>query len=204
MFLPYKLNQIVRVLKQDIDEDLLQQIINGDTVAYATVYELFKDLVFAFAYSLIKDRDTAEEVVQQVFFKLWERREQIDVTQSFSAYIKRITYNHIIDFFRKVKRETQLQAELQRNMESLCNSHQDMLTRKDLETIYRTAIELLPTQKKNVYLLAKEEDLSYDEIATEMNISKNTVRNHMTIAIQFVREYVGKHYVISLIFLLIN
>lgn len=193
----------MHVLKTDIDEDLLQRIIKGDTVAYATVYELFKDLVFAFAYSLIKDRDTAEEVVQQVFFKLWEKREQIDIKQSFPAYIKRITYNHIIDFFRKVKRDTQLQAELQRNMESLCDSHQDMLIRKDLETVYRTAIDMLPAQKKNVYLLAKEENMSYDEIAAEMNISKNTVRNHMTIAIQFVRDYVSKHYVVSLIFLFV-
>jgi len=182
--------------------NLLQQIVVGDSNAFSEVYELFQDKIFVFAYSLTKDRNIAEEIVQQVFLKLWEKRSQIDANQPFDAYIKRITYNLIIDFFRKIRRDNVLQEALQKNMEMLPNTSEDIIASKQLEIIYRNAIELLPPQKKRAYLLAKDESLSYKEIGEKMKLSKNTVRNHMTVAIQFIREHVSKHYFILLVFVL--
>ncbi len=185
--------------KQNIEESLIQQIINGDADAYTAVYELYKDRIFAFAYSLTKSKDIAEETVQEVFLRLWEKRSQIKLGTSFTAYIKAIAYNHIIDFFRQVKRSAALKETLQENMETLRNTNEEVLISKNLELLYKHAIELLPPQKKRVYLLGRDGCLSYDEIAAEMNISKNTVRNHMTEAIRLIRQYISMKYLPCLI-----
>ncbi|MFL9484193.1 RNA polymerase sigma factor [Chitinophagaceae bacterium LWZ2-11] len=178
-----------------IETDLLLQIIKGDTEAYTEVYELYKDKIYAFAFTLTKSKDIAEEIVQDVFLKLWEKRTQIDADKSFTEYIKKITYHQVIDFFRKVKRDRGLQQKLEKNIQALRNANEDELIGKELHILYKKAIEQLPPQKKKVYLLGREGVLKYEEIAAEMGLSKNTVKNHMSEAIQLIRQYISTHYI---------
>ncbi|HEY8897235.1 MAG TPA: RNA polymerase sigma-70 factor [Niastella sp.] len=175
------------------EKGLLLQIISGDTDAFAEIYDLYKDRIFAFAYTLTKSKEIAEEATQEVFVKLWEKRDQINSDFPLTPYIKKITYNYIISFFRKVKLDKQLQQNLYRNMEALRNSNEDEILQKELNNLYRRAIEELPQQKRTAYLLSREQHLSYEEIALQMGLSKNTVRNHMTEAIQFIRNYITNH-----------
>lgn len=175
------------------EKELLLQVVQGDADAFAGIYELYKDKIFAFAFTLTKSKDIAAEAVQEVFFRLWEKRGQIDADQPFTAYIKKITYHHIIDFFRKAKRDRALQQQLYAKIEALRNSTEDELMGKELHRLYRQAIDQLPPQKKKIYLLSREQQLSYEAIAAETGISKNTVRNHMTEAIRFIRRYVTTH-----------
>jgi RNA polymerase sigma-70 factor (family 1) len=175
------------------EKGLLSQIINGDADAFAEVYELYKDRIFAFAFTLTKSKEIAEEATQEVFLKLWERRNQIDTNYPLTPYIKKITYNYIVSFFRKVKLDRQLQQNLYTNMEALRNTNEDELLQKELNKLYQQAIEQLPQQKRKAYILSREQHLSYEEIALQMGISKNTVRNHMTEAIQFIRNYITNH-----------
>lgn len=175
------------------EKGLLLQIINGDTDAFAEIYDLYKDRIFAFAYTLTKSKEIAEEATQEVFVKLWEKRDQINTDFPLTPYIKKITYNYIISFFRKVKLDKQLQQNLYRNMEALRSSNEDEILQKELNNLYRRAIEELPQQKRTAYLLSREQHLSYEEIALQMGLSKHTVRNHMTEAIQFIRNYITNH-----------
>jgi RNA polymerase sigma-70 factor (family 1) len=175
------------------EKGLLLQIISGDTDAFAEIYDLYKDRIFAFAYTLTKSKEIAEEATQEVFVKLWEKRDQINTDYPLTPYIKKITYNYIISFFRKVKLDKQLQQNLYRNMEALRNSNEDEILQKELNNLYRRAIEELPQQKRTAYMLSREQHLSYEEIALQMGLSKNTVRNHMTEAIQFIRNYITNH-----------
>jgi RNA polymerase sigma-70 factor (ECF subfamily) len=175
------------------EKGLLLQIINGDAAAFAEVYELYKDRIFAFAFTLTKSKEIAEEATQEVFVKLWERRNQIDANYPLTPYIKKITYNYIISFFRKVKLDRQLQQNLYSNMEALQNTNEDELLQKELSKLYQQAIEQLPQQKRTAYTLSREQHLTYEEIALQMGISKNTVRNHMSEAIHFIRNYITNH-----------
>lgn len=181
--------------------ELIRMLIGGDASAFAELYELYKDKVFAFAFALTKSGETAEEVVQEVFIRLWQKREQIDTGPSFNAYLKKITYNLVIDFFRKTKRDKTLQDKLQEHLEALQQTHPDQLMEKQLQRIYQQAIEQLPAQKKKIYLLSREHELSYEEIARETGLSRNTVRNHMTEAIRQIRAYVINHTDIALLIL---
>lgn len=175
------------------EKGLLLQLIKGDTDAFAEIYDLYKDRIFAFAFTLTKSKEIAEEATQEVFVKLWEKRDQINTEYPLTPYIKKITYNYIISFFRKVKLDKQLQQNLYRNMEALRNSNEDEILQKELNKLYRRAIEELPQQKRTAYLLSREQHLSYEEIALQMGLSKNTVRNHMTEAIRFIRTYITSH-----------
>src|ERR1700754_1424062 len=168
-------------------------MMQGDTNAFTEVYELYKDKVFAFAFTLTKSRDTAEEAVQEVFFKLWEKRAQINTELSFTAYVKKIAYHCIIDFFRKVKRDRAIQQKLQNNMIALQHTHEDELIGKELQKLYQQAIDQLSPQRKRIFTLSREQHYSYEEIAGEMDLSKNTVRNQMAEAIQSIRRYIATH-----------
>ncbi|WP_205512789.1 RNA polymerase sigma-70 factor [Longitalea arenae] len=175
------------------EKGLLLQVINGDAEAFSEIYDLYKDRIFAFAFTLTKSKEIAEEATQEVFVKLWEKRDQINTEYPLIPYIKKITYNYIISFFRKVKLDRQLQQNLYSNMEALRNTNEDELLQKELNKLYRQAIDQLPQQKRMAYTLSREQHLSYEEIALQMGISKNTVRNHMTEAIQFIRNYITSH-----------
>ncbi|SFE50109.1 RNA polymerase sigma-70 factor, ECF subfamily [Chitinophaga sp. CF118] len=185
------------------DYELIRMLIEGDATAFAELYELYRDKIFSFAFILTKSSSTAEEVVQEVFLKLWDRRDQIDINQSFTAYIRKITYHQVITFFRKAKRDRTLQQQLYDNMTALQQVSPDHLMEKQLQKAYHDAIRQLPPQKQKIYLLSRDEDLSYEEIASKMGISKNTVRNHMAEAISFIRRYVTTHSDIALLVLAI-
>ncbi|MGX5818635.1 RNA polymerase sigma factor [Chitinophaga lutea] len=175
------------------EEELLLRSIRGDAAAFAELYEAHRDKVFAFAFTLCKSADTATEVVQEVFVRLWERRAQIEPGHSFAAYLRKITYHEVLGFFRKARRDRTLQDQLYANMQALQESTPDELIGKELARLYQEAIDRLPTQKKQVYLLSRDAGLRYEDIAAQLGLSRNTVRNHMTEAIRQIRAYVSTH-----------
>lgn len=180
---------------------LLVRVRQGDAEAFATVYNQYRGRVLAFSYTLTKSKAIAEDITQDVFSKLWERREQIDPQQSFQGYLKKITFNQVVSFFRKVKLNKTLCQKLYSNMQLLSLQQTIPVSDNELLKLYQAAIGRLPAQRKKAYLLSREADLSYDQIAEEMGLSKNTVRNHIAEAIHFIRDYVARHYVLISFFL---
>jgi RNA polymerase sigma-70 factor (family 1) len=196
-------DELGSALKDEDERVFVRLIVQGNEAAFEQLYELYKDKIFAFAFALSKSKDVAQEIVQETFVRLWEKRDQINPDISFNGYIKKITYHLVIDFFRKVKLDVKLQQKLQENMQELQHTFEDDLIGKDLNKLYQQAIDQLPTQKQKIYLLSRQQQFSYEEIAAELNLSKNTVRNHMTEAIKFIRSYVSLHAELSLVAVLI-
>ncbi|MBS1563254.1 MAG: RNA polymerase sigma-70 factor [Bacteroidetes bacterium] len=175
------------------EKALLLQMARGDAAAFSEIYELYRDRVFAFVFALTKSRELSADAVQEVFVRLWEKREQLDIGKTFGAYVKTITYHFVIDFFRKARRDRALQQKLLLNMEALRVSGEDEVLGRELHTLYRTAIGQLPEQRRKLYLLSRDQQLSYEEIAAQTGLSKNTVRNQIAAAIRFIRQYVANH-----------
>ncbi len=171
------------------ETELIADMKRGDADAFTQIFKRYREQVFRFSFTLTKSRETAEDLVQEVFSKLWERRDQIDTLQSFQGYIKRITYNHVMSFFRKVKLEKELQQELYINTRllGLEQQHAEAFNTESIR-FYNMLVAQLPAQRKKAYLLSRDEGLSYEAIAGAMGISKNTVRNHIAEALQFIRE----------------
>ena len=132
--------------------------------------------------------EDAEEIVQEVFVKLWEHRNQIEAGHNFESYLKTIARNHILNLLKKTARDKMMQQTLCERMQALRSLPSDRLVEKELELLHQRAIFLLSPRQKVAYLLRKEEGLSYKEIASELHVSKNTAKNHTGDAIKIIRR----------------
>lgn len=177
-------------LSRSTENELVQHLITGDANAFRDIYNAWHQKIFNFAFYLTKSKDLAEETVQEVFIKLWEKREALNPDTTLQSYLKKLSQNHIIDTFRKANTQKELQKKIFNNMAALHQVPADTLMQKQLEKAYMDAIDKLPPQKKIIYLMHRDEDLTYQEIAQRLGLSKNTVRNHMSEAIQSIRDHV--------------
>lgn len=175
------------------DYELLIKLRNGDQLAFAQVYNLYRHKMYTYACNLCKSTEIAEEIVQEVFIRIWQKKEQINTELNFAAYVKKITLNHVLNHLKKAARDRVLQEEIFNYIDTIRNTTEDNLLEKELLKTYDEAIELLPPQKKLIYQLSRNEEMTHEQIAEKLNISKNTVKNHMVEASKFVRSYVSKH-----------
>jgi RNA polymerase sigma-70 factor (ECF subfamily) len=180
---------------------LLKQLVAGDAESFREIYEHYQGKIFLFALRLTKSKSEAEEVIQEVFVRLWEKRENIKVEKNFNAYILTITKNLILDRLKKAAYDKTIQQNIYQNMQALQNTTVDILIEKELTWLHQQAIERLSPQRKIVFRLSREEELSYEEIAEKLGISKNTVRNQMSDSLKSIREYIAGHPDIALILL---
>lgn len=186
------------------EEQLLKRLAAGDDIAFNTIYEQYQQSVFAFAFYLTKSKELSEEVVQEVFVRVWEKKEQLPENMMILPYIKRMTQNLVLDLFRKAGREQALQQQLQDAMRNIFSHPDDQLQEKELRRIYRQGIDLLSPQKKIIYTLHRDHQLSYEQIADKLGLSPHTVRNHMAEAIRSVRAHVNKHSVLLPVVILLR
>ena len=172
---------------------LLNQIVDGNASAFRVLYERYQGKVFLFALRLTKSKSEAEEIVQEVFVKLWERRSGINIEKNFNAYILTITRNLVIDILKKAARDKTVQEKIYENMLKMQSASVDLLIHKETERLHRLAIENLSPKRKVVYMLSREEELTYEEIAKKLNVSRNTVRNQMSESLKSIREFLTGH-----------
>lgn len=184
---------VKKTLSLDRQTELLIRLKNGDQTAFAEIYGQYRGRIFKYALKLCKSEETAEEIVQEVFVRIWQKKEQINVEWYFGAYIRKITLNHVINHLKKVAKDRELRNKLFSYIENIRNSTEDGLYEKELQEIYRRAIEKLPPQRKLAYELSRNEYMSHEEIGEQLGISKHTVKNHIVEASKFIRTYVGKH-----------
>lgn len=173
--------------------ELLKGMIAGDTESFRQIYGFYQGRVFLFAFRLTKSKSDAEEVVQEVFVKLWEKRENINIDKSFSAYVLTITKNFILDKFKKASLDRAMQQKMYANMQAMQNASVDEIIKKELHRLQMQAINKLSPQQKKMFLLSREEELTYEEIANKLGISKNTVRNQISDALRTIRDYLSNH-----------
>lgn len=181
--------------------ELLRQLIAGDAESFRKIYEFYQGNIFLFALRLTKLKSEAEEVVQEVFVRLWEKRENIKVEKNFNAYLLTITRNLVLDRLKKAAYDETIQQKIYQNMQALQNTTVDVLIEKELTRLHQQAIDRLSPQKKIVFRLSREEELTYEEIAERLGISKNTVRNQMADSLKSIREYLVGHPDIAFILL---
>ncbi len=177
------------------DEYCLSKIQEGDEHFFNLIFGKYRNQLFAYLFKVTKSKELAEEIVLDVFLKLWHGREAITEIQNFEAFLYRVAHNKAIDFFRAAKRSSALQQTLWDAMAEAPadDSADNRLLFKNTDALIKEAINQLSPQRKKVFELRHYEDLSYAEIATNLNLSSNTVRNHLAASLQFIREYLQKN-----------
>ncbi|HEX2630995.1 MAG TPA: RNA polymerase sigma-70 factor [Chitinophagaceae bacterium] len=173
---------------------MLRRISHGDEEAFARLFHHYKLPLLAYAIKITRLQDAAEELVQEVFLKLWLHRESLRDVENASGYIFRITRNAAVDFLRRMSASTAMQNAIWSSMDNDSNSTQEDVQLRDVQRIVQTGVDQLPSQQQKVFQLSRQQGMSYEEIGEELGISANTVKNHLVKALKFLREYLEKHY----------
>lgn len=186
---------------EKINEATIEGVKNGDMAAFDLVYRAYSKRLYRFVYGIIKTEIDAEEIVQEVFVKIWESHEKIDNFALFDSYLFTIAYNCTISLIRKKLSEKKyiqyiksLQIPPQQKSAEI-NSDFEILSEKVNELIGK-----LPPRQKEVFMLHRENELTYRQIAEKLDISVNTVENHMSKALKFLRNNLNKESLAALLF----
>ena len=182
------------------DEELMQEIKAGNMFAFDALYEKYCKRVYKFAYSILKSREEAENLMQDVFLNLWENRHKVEKDSSVKSYVFTITYHAAISVIRKKARESEFVEYLKSVQEINVEPVDVVLEYNELTNKLDEIINTLPKRQKEVYLLHKVEALKYNEIAERLHISVNTIENHMSRALRTIREKLGNYSLIAILF----
>jgi RNA polymerase sigma-70 factor (ECF subfamily) len=187
------------------DLELFERIASGDKWAFTEVYLRYAPLLLKHVTQLLDSRDWAEEIVQDVFTRLWEARPSLSTVSQPRAYLYRIASNLTLDLLRHRSVEVKAQYWLARNSGAVSDpgieAQFDFWSSRQL---VEEAVNHLTAQKKLIYLLKNEEGYSYEEIAKTVHLSRNTVRNHLADAVQYIRRYLLEHGVVHVLWLIVG
>jgi RNA polymerase sigma-70 factor (ECF subfamily) len=169
------------------DEQIALRLSKRDEAAFEQVFKTHYKNLHAYAFTMLKDEDEAEEMVQQVFFKLWERSEHLSFSGSIAAYLYRAVHNESLNFIKHQKVKAGHQLHVAYSMKNKSEQPHSKMIRKELEHKFREALNELPEQCRTVFQLSRFEDMKYKEIADKLDISVKTVENHMGKALKLLR-----------------
>ncbi|PXY45963.1 RNA polymerase sigma factor [Flavobacterium hydrophilum] len=171
---------------------LLHELSQGSEPAFTILYNQYKNGVYSIALKITKSTILAEEVVQDVFLKIWQNHENLVDIANFENYLFIISRNHIFDMIKKVAREASLPVEL--NYKNTTLEDTDTVVKDDqYNVILNQIIDQLPPQQQKIYKMAKMEGLSHQKIGEDLGISTETVKKHMAQALKFVRNRISPY-----------
>jgi RNA polymerase sigma-70 factor (family 1) len=181
------------------DEELMQEIKADNMVAFDLLYKKYSNRVYKFGYSILKTQEESENLVQDVFLSLWEHRHNIEKNSSVKSYLFTIAYNSVISVIRKKSKEARFIEYLKSIQEKVEMPDNDKIEYIDLISKLNGIVVELPKRQKEVFLLHKVKGLKYIEIAERLNISVNTIENHMSRALKTIREKIASYTLISIL-----
>jgi RNA polymerase sigma-70 factor (family 1) len=174
------------------DRDLVESLRNGSEESFTIIYHQYHRYLYYFSLRFVKSPALAEEVVHDVFLKVWENRERLKTELSFKGYLIKITKNHVLNLLARASREEKIRSEIlyftPEGSEDTENSIYDRDYQKHAEEI----ISMLPEQRQRIFRMYRYDDMSGDEIAVLLNISKGTVKDHLLKANRFIRKHLHR------------
>lgn len=173
------------------EKDLLSRTAAGDAEAFRHLFRQYYGPVYSVALRYTKVHDLAEDIVQQSFLKIWEKRSTLSAVIRFDSYLFRIARNEIISQFRKQAVHTRYLQHIRELFEEEQNSPEDQLIARQRRSVVQELISKLSPQQQLAYRLSRDQGLSYEEIAVAMGLSVSTVKGHITAALRSIRELAG-------------
>lgn len=178
------------------DEDaLLLRVSEGDEVAFTLLFERWQPMLATYIFRITRSRESAAEIVHDVFLKIWERRATLRSVDNFKSYLFVASRNHAINALKKTLRENSRLAELRNlaadNIRFSPASAMAETPAADLPAMLDEAIDRLSPRQRQVYLLHNHQLLSYREIAERLGIGMESVKSHMALASKAITKYLS-------------
>ena len=171
------------------EKEILSELRDGSEYALEQIYRLYSPRLFGRLLKLVKIEAQAEEILQDVFLKIWENRSLIDPEKSFRSFIFKIAENKVYDFFRKVKRGKNLESQLIALATTNHTIIQSAMLCEERLAILQRAIAGLPPQRQQVFRLCKLEGKSYKVVGEMLGISVSTISDHIVKGTKSIRDY---------------
>jgi len=175
------------------DSSLFRQIASGDERAFQQIFEQFRSRLLSYLTRITKSPEEAKELTQEIFLKLWINREDLARIDSPEHYIFVIARNKAVDYLRKAALDSRMRQRLWESISESRESTEAEIFADDSARLINEAIYKLSFQKQVVFKLSRMEGLTHDQIASQLNISKNTVKNHIVASLKFIKNYLIRH-----------
>lgn len=167
---------------------IIKRMIEGDPASFEVIYHDYHSKVYFFAQKFVKDTHFAQEITQQVFVRLWEKRTTLSLSKPFDGQIFLITRNLIIDNLRKQARDKKLEINLGLLYPEIDEGTEAAIILSDYQQKVEGLIATLPPKRQQIYRMNKEQGLSFDEIAKQLSISPKTVDAQIQLALKYLRS----------------
>ncbi len=187
--------------QEDISEkNYLTALKNDDIKAFDKLFSDYGKRLYYFAFGYLKSKEEAEEVVQEVFLRIWRNRKHLKPDLSFKAYLFKIAYNHILELFDVINRQQAYRHQILEDAIIFTDQTSDHLNYKILLEKVEMLIEKLPPRQKVILLKRKKEGIPVKEIARQLDLSPKTVENHLTEALKNIKKGLGEEEISAMLF----
>jgi len=179
---------IYKPLKVEYSESTVINLLReGNGQAFEQVFRLYFKSLHSYAYTFMKDDELAEEIVQNIFCRIWEKRSQLKIEGSLKAYLYRSVHNESLNYLKQQKNRANLQVYYGgREKEAFAQASEKIMV-TELETHIQQALKELPEQCRTIFQMSRFEQLKYQQIADQLNLSVKTIENQMGKALKILR-----------------
>lgn len=179
--------------QRSTDAELIFSLKAGDSSAFSILYNRHKQSLAANLLKLLKSEELTFDLLQDLFLKVWENRNQINPEKSFGGYLFTIAENMVADYYRRAARDTKMQLAIMQSTTEIYSYIEENLLFRENSALLREAVALMPTQRRKVFTLCKLEGKSYKEIEEIMGINAKTINSHLFQAGKFLKAYFNDH-----------
>lgn len=173
--------------------------------SFKRLFDSYKNRIYGYVLAIAHSPYAAEEITQEIFIKLWLCRDLLHEVENLDGYIFTIARHRTLNYLRKAANDTRLLRELQGLAMPQNNNVEERALVTDYDLLLRDALSELSPQRRLVFQLSRDNGLNHEEIAEQLHLSRNTVKNHMVEALRFIRGYLGQHgSVLVIIFFLLH
>ncbi|MGO4294276.1 RNA polymerase sigma factor [Chitinophaga sp. RAB17] len=182
------------ILHQTPDTELWQLVREGNLQAYGEIYEQYWETLYESAYWRLYDKAAAKDIVQEVFIYCWQKREQIQITESIVAYLRAAVRFKVLNYLKSEQAREKYRQLAGRELPEITHSTEETIADADLQASYRRELQRLPEKMRQLFIDSRDNGLSIREIAEKHTLSEQTVKNQLSTALKKLREGLGNFF----------
>lgn len=181
----------MRKPEENNDHELSLLIASGNTGAFREFYNIYRNKVFSIALKFTNAEAEAEDLVQEIFTRIWLNKEKLAEVENLNKYLNAVVRNYIFNHLRKTASEQKMMTRLSAVKVENSRDSSDLVCYRELQRLIYEAVGKLPPQQQKVYQFSRHYGLKHEEIAARMGISRSTVKGHMVEALNSIRKYLN-------------